>query len=634
MNTNYFVFDWNIIPGNFTAMKYWVLSIILLLPLSTKVYAQVNLGGSNSYSLNGNVFLFEEKGKPLSVEEAWKYYSQKGFKPVPALSSINLGFVKHVYWLAVPVKNTLVTSQTLIAGIDNGGIFHLEYYLLNNDGNVIIKTVTGTNYDFYSRAIPNRHFYFPLNLAPGIESVIFYRIDMRGNGFNIPLRIVTKEHLQNEESHINVIYAFFFGWMIFVVFLSIATYLWTKVRVYLFYSLYVASYCMFFIGDGNFDVQFIYPHSSFMSTISPTVYALCSCMFTLFFMNDFLQLKTTHKTLFQLSRLWTLLLVGAMIMVPCGYAFSTNIALRIFVFSYCLVAVAGTWIIQIYSIILRVKDKFKPAYLYAAALAVVMLCTIVYVFHVLNIMPDLLPAFVYLPIGFSAEIIVLSLALIYSYSFYKNQHQQLSLSIANQQLNFSRQLLQVQEAEQKRIAEDLHDELGGNLAAIKMNLQSLEANNENLGNIIRLIDTASTNARNIAHNLMPPEFEKTTMEELLQNFFNKLNREGRICFNFYKTGTNGHFDKHDELIIYRIILELTNNIIKHSQAAEATVQLINYDTYLEIMAEDNGRGFNNKDAEGIGLKNILSRVNFLQGIINIDTGNSGTTVMIKLPYKK
>ena len=141
------------------------------MPLSTKVYAQVNLGGSNSYSLNGNVFLLERKLYPL--KKHGNYYLQKGFKPVPALSSINLGFVKHVYWLAIPVKNTLVTSQTLIAGIDNGGIFILNTIFLNNDGNVIIKTVTGTITIFTTGAIPNRHFYFPLNLAPGIESVIF-----------------------------------------------------------------------------------------------------------------------------------------------------------------------------------------------------------------------------------------------------------------------------------------------------------------------------------------------------------------------------------------------------------------------------------------------------------------------------
>ena len=86
-------------------------------------------------------------------------------------------------------------------------------------------------------------------------------------------------------------------------------------------------------------------------------------------------------------------------------------------------------------------------------------------------------------------------------------------------------------------------------------------------------------------------------------------------------------------MIYRIILELTNNIIKHSQATEGTIQLIHYNNHVEIMVEDNGKGFNNTKVDGIGLSNVQSRVNFLQGNINIDTGNHGTTIMIRVPYK-
>jgi len=614
-------------------MRSWFILILFL--LSNRIQAQVHLDGRNSYSLDGNVFILKESEKLLSIGESWEYFTQKKFNPITSSgNSINLGFVRDVYWLAIPVKNTSIDSQSLEAGIDNGGIFHLEFYLLYADGRLIDKHITGTNYDFDSRAIPNRHFYFPINLEPGIGAVIFYRIDMRGNGFHIPMQLLKKDYIRVRESRISIYYAFFSGWLVFVSFFSFLTYLLTKDRVYIFYCLYITSYCLFFIGDGNFDVVWFYPHWPSLGTISPTIYALCICFFMLLFMSDFLHLKTTHKKLFILSRIWALLLISVMILLPCAYVFSTNIGLRIFVFYYCLILAAGAWGIQIYCIIRRIADKYKPAYLYGVALIGVFLAGAFYVLHVLNVVPDLLPAFFYTSVGFAIEIIMLSFALVYSYNFFKTRHQELSMTLARQKLDFSQQLLQVQEIEQKRIAEDLHDELGGNLAAIKMNLQSLEFNEENSKKIIQLIDKASNNARNIAHNLMPPEFEKTKMIELLHNFFNKLNREGGISFIFYTSGGDNHFDKQAELIIYRIILELTNNIIKHSQAAEATIQLISYDTYLEIMVEDNGRGFINADVEGIGLKNIQSRVNFLQGNITIDSSNYGTTTMIRVPYKK
>ena len=609
---------------------------IFFIFLISKADAQVLLENQNAYSVNGNVFIFEETSNALSIQEAWNYYNQNKFTPFATpTNSVNKGFVRSIYWLAIPVENTLSNNQNLEAGISNGGIFRLEFYFVSDSGHLISHYITGTNYDFDSRPIANRHFYFPINLTPLSNTVIFYRIDMRGNGFDIPLEIVGKNYIEQKERSANLFYAFFSGWMVFVVFLSLVTFLWLKDKVYIFYCLYVASGCLFFIGDGNFDFELLYPHWPALATISPTIYGLSLCFFMLLFMRDFLQLKTSHANLFALSRTWALSLILAIILLPCAYVFSTNISLRIFVFGYCIVSVFGAWGLQIYCIVQRILDKYKPAFLYGAAIIFVFLGAAIYLLHVLNIVPDLVPAFIYVSLGFTIEIIILSFALIYSFSFHKAKHHQLSVTLAQKQLNFSRQLIELQEQEQKRIAEDLHDELGGNLAAIKMNLQSLQLPDEGLSiNIIKLIDNASDNARHIAHNLMPPEFAKTKLCDLLQAFFNYLRNENAIHFHFHSSGENNHFNKGDDLMIYRIIMELTNNILKHSGATDATVQLIYYDTYLEIMAEDNGKGFSNDLSTGMGITNIESRVNYLQGKMTIDTSVHGTTIMIKVPYNK
>jgi signal transduction histidine kinase len=87
-------------------------------------------------------------------------------------------------------------------------------------------------------------------------------------------------------------------------------------------------------------------------------------------------------------------------------------------------------------------------------------------------------------------------------------------------------------------------------------------------------------------------------------------------------------------MIYRIIMELTSNIIRHSKATDATIQLVYHEKQLAIMAEDNGKGFIANAHAGIGLKNIHSRVNYLNGTMNIDSGTHGTTAMFHIPYKK
>ena len=88
--------------------------------------------------------------------------------------------------------------------------------------------------------------------------------------------------------------------------------------------------------------------------------------------------------------------------------------------------------------------------------------------------------------------------------------------------------------------------------------------------------------------------------------------------------------------IYRIVLELINNIVKHAQANKVTVQIIKYPDYINLSVEDNGSGFDYLNAlqekKGIGLGNVLSRVDYLRGKMNVDSvPGRGTTVIIDVP---
>jgi len=231
------------------------------------------------------------------------------------------------------------------------------------------------------------------------------------------------------------------------------------------------------------------------------------------------------------------------------------------------------------------------------------------------------------------EVIILSYGILYRYNSYRKEKDKLVQIVANSKLELSHQLIQTQEAERKRIAQDLHDELGSSLAALKLRLQKTSIPKMELEGILKVVDQASSDTRSISHNLMPPEFEKTLLTELMANYYSKLSTETNIKFEFHSSGNNQHFAKEDELVIYRIIMELTANILKHSHADEATVQMIYSEKYLDIMAEDNGKGIIKNETDGIGLRNIQSRVTYLKGEMHIDSNMDGTTIIIKIPYK-
>ena len=291
--------------------------------------------------------------------------------------------------------------------------------------------------------------------------------------------------------------------------------------------------------------------------------------------------------------------------------------------------VTGVILILINSIYSIIKG-FKPAIFILIGMIIFLIGSIERLL-VISTPTYLFPPFLF-QIGMVIETTIISFALMYRYNRLKQEKGLLALKLEKKSKEVSNQIILTLEAEQKRIAQDLHDDLGSNLAAIKMGLEELCSNGEKSAYLIDMLDNASTSIRNIAHNLMPADFENTNLTELLDKFYLRLNTENKISFQFYSTGTDHRFNKQDDLMIYRIILELTNNIIKHSVATKATIQLICYDQHLEIMIEDNGTGMHNQSTGGIGLKNVQSRVDYLRGEINTDSGPIGTTTTVQIPY--
>ena len=200
-------------------------------------------------------------------------------------------------------------------------------------------------------------------------------------------------------------------------------------------------------------------------------------------------------------------------------------------------------------------------------------------------------------------------------------------------------IIEGEEKELKRIGQELHDGLGAVLATIKMQISSISGKiptiKENPGyqKAAELIDAACGTIREISHGMMPYILEhqglEYAIEDLCQTISNTKNIE--VHFNPYQVD----LIQSDMLTItiYRITQELLKNILKHAQASEIIVQLTVADNEIDLLVEDNGKGFDPKtEYKGIGLNNIRSRVNYLKGSMEIDSKiEEGSTFLIKLP---
>ena len=222
-----------------------------------------------------------------------------------------------------------------------------------------------------------------------------------------------------------------------------------------------------------------------------------------------------------------------------------------------------------------------------------------------------------------------------------NRYQQ---QLNRQQNELFNAIALTQDQERKRIAEDIHDSLGSILSAAKLKLSALKEGHSSLSEeqtekymiTLQLLDEASSELRNISHNIMPATLSKLGLVAALRNLITTISSHSGLQISFSTHDFDKRLDEKTEMSIYRVILELINNVVKHAAADKVTVQLIRYPDYINITIEDNGKGFDYSKAleqkNGIGLGNVLSRVNYMKGSINVDAApGRGTTVIIDVP---
>jgi len=206
------------------------------------------------------------------------------------------------------------------------------------------------------------------------------------------------------------------------------------------------------------------------------------------------------------------------------------------------------------------------------------------------------------------------------------------------QLIAARSLLQGQEEERTRLARDLHDGVGGLLSGVKLSMSNMKGNfflsEENalaMSNVIMQLDQSIAELRRVSHNMMPESLIKYGLKEALENYCETLNISGKIKVQLQAYGMEERMEQSNEIVAYRMVQELLNNVIKHADAKNVLIQLVRKQDHFTLTVEDDGKGFDPKEiSSGAGLQNIKARAEYLNGTLDIvSSRGEGTSVTIE-----
>ncbi len=204
---------------------------------------------------------------------------------------------------------------------------------------------------------------------------------------------------------------------------------------------------------------------------------------------------------------------------------------------------------------------------------------------------------------------------------------------------------ETQELERLRIARDLHDGLGQLLTGISYSIEKIQQEHDIdtafAERLQKQVNSAIQETKSIAQNLTPSVLKDFGLVEAIENLVQRINLLHRTQFIFNSYAFTERIDAKLEKAIFRICQEAVNNIIKHSGATEATIELYRVEDMIVLVVEDNGNGFDigiihhKEETEGLGLISMSERVNAFDGDFSINSNpGTGTEIVIEIPCRK
>ena len=565
-----------------------------------------------------------------SSDRSWERYTSISTEMQSYSRKVPLNYKNSMLWLRVELKEISKNESNTYLMIRNPHINYLKVWLVKNDSIIKNFPITGDRIAFHSRTINHADFVYPLPAdMEGYSMVIL--ADKRNELFTLPLHILSDEGFLKFNRKKNLLTGLIMGLGIFLFFFNLFLFVQMKERLYVFYGLYIFMGLFYIFSDYGYSFMFLFPDNPMFADFSrPIAISLASPLY-LFFCIELLALKkrlpVAHRWLrIGLICYLSIFLVSVPFMVDKG---TIRVILQNLMQVLLTILVLGN--LTVAMIAWRKKVRYAG---YIVVTSLFLFATIsLFSLYLSGDIEDTLLTRNLMNLGFVGEICILAFALSLRFKNYKEQSEELLKRSNQQQEQIFKTVTDYQEKELQRLSSLLHDSVGARLSALRFNLESDKTgmSNGKMGLAIEEINSLANDVRQFSHSFSPILLQKKGLKASLHQFIKPINESGQLNIQLEMIGSHERTSFRYELLIYSIVQELIQNIIKHARATEAIVQIMLEEEIVSIFVEDNGVGFN-KDSrqEGLGFSQIKQLVTFVNGTFRIESSEStGTNISIE-----
>lgn len=592
-------------------------------------------------SSGSDIHVLEDKARKFSAKEVYEIY-KKGNIPVLEENKLNAGLTSSVYWLFVKINQNQPDNKLVIG---NSHINRIDFFKIN-DGQPGLAFITGDHYPFRQRLFKNPLFVFPLQQAEA-ESIYLLRIDKHDESLQLTAELISEEELYKRTVNENLINGILWGILLLIIIFGIFLFISVKDTLYLYYVLYILMAGLWVITDKGYGYQFLWPESPYFASRARLLANFFFIISMIQFMQAFIgQKKDTwlFKPL-KAIQLFNLLFSVMALAIPYSLGYINNLLYGFLIIHLFLDAC--TIILIVLSVAEKIKENNQQAWFYMVSVVALLAFILAEIF----VQAGITNANIYylrnygVQTGIVVEAIILNFGLAHRFNQYKNEKEHLLIRVNQKQQELTGRIIETQEAERKKIADQLHDEVGSMLSLASIQISSvIEHGNSNISTkrlqkAVEVLNSVTATIRNMSHTLTPLAIEKYGFKNAITDLVKTINLSGKLQVEYIVMGFEDTSAYSSNLLndLYRIIKELMNNVLKHSEATHCLIQLIEHEDSLSILVEDNGKGMGSErlvEKKGMGLNNIRSKIDYFNGLIEVSEKNEGGTLInIEIPLK-
>lgn len=614
MNFNFLKFA----SSNISLLLKNTVLLLVLLTFNQILFGQVIIDdGFSSITLENKIKHFNDPTDTLSIDDFLKPSQLYAFKNVP-LASPNIGRDTHNNWFVFEIKNTTAYSKSVYLYMSQPFIDFLNLYVIENQE--VVKEATFQYEEKLKKGL-SEHLArptFEIEMAPNQRVKVYIRLRNTAGVMILGMELMGKQAFFRETEFEQNLYAIFFGTILAFSLISIAFFAISKSKIYLYYGLYVLFINISFQGlIGNlynissFKLDFINGDSCFR------FYSILGLVFNIFFLRALFDTPIGRNFYRRFGQIVLYLCYFVLLLTALDLGF-IYYPLGSFLSTYTLfLATAFS------TIICHFKRRPNTVKLYLVSFLPIVMVLIIRILSEENFIetPLNFSHFVLPSLAFEFLILLIGLSKIFIQKI--NEKNLLEAKIITNQI-------ETQEAERRTIAHNLHDDLGSTLSILKEQIYKATDNQDTQ----KLINKAIDDLRSISHNLLPADFEAFGFIPSLEKHIAKLNETAGLKITFITFGESNVFSTDTELNIYRILVEILHNFKKHSQAKEATIQLVYHADCLFVSFENNEiQEKNANKGNGIGEKSIISRLEYLHArVLEKGDKTNGYSYIFEIPY--